>query len=621
MLLYNIWLEVAAIGFGILLIIFYKIQYKTKRVINQRFEELSWCVFGLTLTDVLSAVAISYYSVVPIWVNYLLNGSNYLFVGISAFAFINYIRTLTDCTNTVVAKAEKISLILFCISEVVNIPFGFYFSFDESGYIHGALYLVPILYSYFYVVDAAILLARHRKDISTRKVVGTSSYIILMLLAAGFQVFLIPDVLLAGLASTLSVYVSYLLMETPDYYRLMTTLDELELAESRANEANLAKSKFLANMSHEIRTPLNAVLGMDEMILREADEPEILEYAREIKGSGKALLGIINDILDFSKIESGALTIVPVDYSIASVVKNIYLMLNSRALQKGLQLNINVAENMPRLLNGDEMRISQVITNLMTNAIKYTNSGSVTLNIDLKPCEDAEQIILCMSVEDTGIGIKDADKEKLFEEFERVDIERNRTIEGTGLGLAIVSRIVHQMNGSIFVESVYGQGSTFSAEIPQRIKDAQPIGVFDLNNIEVEVETYEQVFKAPGLRVLAVDDNPVNLTVIKNLLKNTGVKLICVCSGEDALKCLERNKIDIVLLDHMMPVMDGMETLKRAREMEEQTGCKAKYVALTANAVSGVEAMYMAAGFDAYISKPISPKILEETLDRLCKKA
>lgn len=621
MLLYNIWLEVAAIGFGILLIIFYKIQYKTKRVINQRFEELSWCVFGLTLTDVLSAVAISYYSVVPIWVNYLLNGSNYLFVGISAFAFIKYIRTLTDCTNTVVAKAEKISLILFCISEVVNIPFGFYFSFDESGYVHGALYLVPILYSYFYVVDAAILLARHRKDISTRKVVGTSSYIILMLLAAGFQVFLIPDVLLAGLASTLSVYVSYLLMETPDYYRLMTTLDELELAESRANEANLAKSKFLANMSHEIRTPLNAVLGMDEMILREADEPEILEYAREIKGSGKALLGIINDILDFSKIESGALTIVPVDYAIASVVKNIYLMLNSRALQKGLQLNINVAENMPRLLNGDEMRISQVITNLMTNAIKYTNSGSVTLNIDLKPCEDAEQIILCMSVEDTGIGIKDADKEKLFEEFERVDIERNRTIEGTGLGLAIVSRIVHQMNGSIFVESVYGQGSTFSAEIPQRIKDAQPIGVFDLNNIEVEVETYEQVFKAPGLRVLAVDDNPVNLTVIKNLLKNTGVKLICVCSGEDALKCLERNKIDIVLLDHMMPVMDGMETLKRAREMEEQTGCKAKYVALTANAVSGVEAMYMAAGFDAYISKPISPKILEETLDRLCKKA
>lgn len=621
MLLYNIWLEVAAIGFGILLIIFYKIQYKTKRVINQRFEELSWCVFGLTLTDVLSAVAISYYSVVPIWVNYLLNGSNYLFVGISAFAFINYIRTLTDCTNTVVAKAEKISLILFCISEVVNIPFGFYFSFDESGYIHGALYLVPILYSYFYVVDAAILLVRHRKDISTRKVVGTSSYIILMLLAAGFQVFMIPDVLLTGLASTLSVYVSYLLMETPDYYRLMTTLDELELAESRANEANLAKSKFLANMSHEIRTPLNAVLGMDEMILREADEPEILEYAREIKGSGKALLGIINDILDFSKIESGALTIVPVDYAIASVVKNIYLMLNSRALQKGLQLNINVAENMPRLLNGDEMRISQVITNLMTNAIKYTNSGSVTLNIDLKPCEDAEQIILCMSVEDTGIGIKDADKEKLFEEFERVDIERNRTIEGTGLGLAIVSRIVHQMNGSIFVESVYGEGSTFSAEIPQRIKDAQPIGVFDLNNIEVEVETYEQVFKAPGLRVLAVDDNPVNLTVIKNLLKNTGVKLICVCSGEDALKCLERNKIDIVLLDHMMPVMDGMETLKRAREMEEQTGYKAKYVALTANAVSGVEAMYMAAGFDAYISKPISPKILEETLDRLCKKA
>lgn len=619
MLLYNIWLEVAAVGFGLLLIIFYKIQYKTRHVINQRFEELSWCVFSLTLTDVLSAIAISYYSVVPIWLNYFLNGTNYLFVGISAFAFINYIRTLTECTDTVGSKIEKISLVLFCISELINIPCGFYFSFDETGYIHGPIYLVPILYSYFYVIDAAVLLIRHRKDISTRKVIGTSSYIILMLLSAGFQVSLVPDVLLTGFASTMSLYVSYLLMETPDYYRLMSTLEELERAKNKANEANKAKSRFLANMSHEIRTPLNAVLGMDEMIIRESESHDILEYAKEIKTSGNALLSIINDILDFTKIESGAMIIVPADYSVTSIIKNIHLMLNPRAEQKGLQLNVKVDENIPRVLYGDSGRISQIITNLVTNAIKYTISGSVSLNIFSTPSECPGYIILHINVEDTGIGIKEEDRDKLFEEFERVDIERNRTIEGTGLGLAIVNRIVYQMEGSIKLESVYGQGSTFCVEFPQLVKDNQAIGAFDVNNVEISVEAYEQIVNAPDLRVLAVDDNSVNLTVIKNLLKKTGIKLICVCSGADALKCLEKNKMDIVLLDHMMPVMDGIETLKRAKELEKTTGFKSRYVALTANAVVGAESMYIEAGFDAYISKPINPKVLEETIDRLQK--
>lgn len=619
MLLYNIWLETASIGFGILLIAFYKIQYKTRYVINQRFEALSWSVLGLTVTDVLSAVTISFYATVPIWLNYLLNAINYMFIGISALMFIRYIRTLMKREISTLAQIEIVLLLVYCASEVINLFFGFFFSFDETGYIHGPLYLVPILYNYLFIVDAAVLLIRYRKMLSMRKTIGTSSYIILMLIVALLQAFLIPEVLLTGFASTMSLYVIYFLMETPDYYRLLDTMKELELAKSKANAANEAKSRFLANMSHEIRTPLNAVLGMDEMILREAATPEIIEYAKEIKSSGKALLGIINDILDFSKIESGAMDIVPNDYAITSVVKNIHMMLSSRAQQKGLQLNVNMVPDMPKLLNGDEMRISQILTNLLTNAIKYTMTGSITVNIGLKPSSEHDHIVLCMSVTDTGIGIKADDKDKLFEEFERVDIERNRTIEGTGLGLAIVSRIVRLMNGTISVDSVYGQGSTFSVEIPQLVKDGQPIGEFRLDDIAVEVETYQQTFNAPNLRILAVDDNLVNLTVIKNLLKNTGVKLICVLSGADALKCMEKNKIDIVLLDHMMPVMDGIETLKRARALEEQTGFKPKYVALTANAVGGAKDMYLREGFDAYISKPINPKVLEDTLSRLSR--
>lgn len=619
MFVYNIWLEVAAVFFGIMIIIFYKIQYKARKVINQRFEDLSWCVLCLAVTDVISAITISFVDVVPIWVNYLFNCINYIFVGLSAFAFINYMRTLIDRTKTLIARLERWSVVLFCVSEIINVFFGYFYSFDVTGYIHGPLYLVPILYSYVFVVDAACLLIRHGKTLSARKVAGTSSYILLMLVVAAMQTFVIPEVLLTGLASTLSIYVIYFLMETPDYYRLMDTMQELERARIEANEANLAKSRFLANMSHEIRTPLNAVLGMDEMILRESSESDIIEYAGDIKSSGKALLGIINDILDFSKIESGAMEIVPVDYSITGIVRSIHMMLNQRAEQKGLELIINVDENIPSCLNGDEIRISQILTNLMTNAVKYTMEGSVTMNVSTRNSEVPGQVYLCMSVKDTGIGIKPEDKEKLFEEFERVDINRNRTIEGTGLGLAIVSRLVHQMDGKITIDSIYGQGSDFRVELPQVVKDGKPIGRFDLTKVETNIETYKQVFKAHDLRVLAVDDNPVNLKVIKGLLKESGVKLLCVSSGADALKCLGKNRMDIVLLDHMMPQMDGIETLKRAKELEGTTGFKSKYVALTANAVGGAQAMYLEAGFDAYISKPINPKELEETLEKLSK--
>ncbi|MCR5387814.1 MAG: response regulator, partial [Lachnospiraceae bacterium] len=610
------WLEVAALGFNLLIWIFYRVQYKSKNEINHRFEILTAVVFMLTFTDIASAISISYSAVVPRWLNYLLNGGNYVFVQVSAYAFVCYIRTLVDRKHTFFAKAERVVTILYAVSELANPVFKYYFRFDDTGYVHGPIYHVQMLFAYIFIVSSALLLLRNYQKLDTRKIVGTASYVVLMLVTGIVQVFVVPRFLLTGLASTITLFVIFLLMETPDYYKLMETMDELENAKIEANRANESKSKFLANMSHEIRTPLNAILGMDEMILREEKDQDILEYARNIRSSGDTLLKIINDILDFSKIESGKLTINPYNYDISSTICNADTMFKMKAEEKGLSFITDADPDLPKTLYGDEMRISQIIINLLNNAIKYTEKGKVGFEIGFKPGENEKQILLCITVKDSGIGIKDEDMAKLFAEFQRLDLKKNRNIEGTGLGLAITSRLVQEMGGTINVESTYGNGSIFSVEIPQTVIDSKPMLTFKTKALKSDAEHYEPKFIAPDVKILAVDDNKVNLVVLCKLLKRTEVQITQAMSGKTALSFMEKESFDIVLLDHMMPEMDGIETLHRAKEIDRQTGHNPVYVALTANAITGAGDMYMKEGFDAYITKPIDVKKLEETLKK-----
>lgn len=394
---------------------------------------------------------------------------------------------------------------------------------------------------------------------------------------------------------------------------------KLEKQKAIAENANKAKTDFLARMSHEIRTPINSVLGMNEMILRESTEPEIKKYAMNIKTSANSLLGIINDILDSTKIESGKMEIIPVEYELDSLLNDTVNMIYVRAKDKNLAFNIEVDETLPNKLYGDDVRIRQVLLNLLTNAVKYTHEGSVSLTVSGRRFDD--RIVMSYTVKDTGIGIKQEDLSKLFESFERIEESRNRNIEGTGLGMSIVMNLLKLMGTELKVDSVYGKGTTFSFELEQQIVSNQAIGNFRERVERLREEySYQSLFVAPDAKVLVVDDNDINRMVFSCMLLNTKMQITEAASGIEALELVTKEHFDIIFLDHMMPELDGVETLKRMRTMENNLCKDSPVIILTANAVTGAKEQYLAEGFDDYLSKPIMPEKLEKIIkDRLPK--
>ena len=388
----------------------------------------------------------------------------------------------------------------------------------------------------------------------------------------------------------------------------------LMLEKSAADSANKAKSDFLADMSHEIRTPINAVLGMNEMILRESKDDNIIEYSSNIKSAGNTLLSIINNILDFSKIEDGKMSLVPVEFEVAEQINNLVNSISERARAKNLEFKLDIDESIPSRLFGDDVRISQIIMNLLTNAVKYTESGSVTLRVQNKGIRDGD-VKLRFDVIDTGIGIKEEDLDKLFQSFERIEEKRNRHIEGTGLGISIVCKLLSMMNSKLEVESKYAIGSTFGFDLSLRVVDPEPLGRFDekkKNYSSGQIETKH--LSAPKAKVLVTDDNGMNLKVAGNFLKLFGITPVTCTSGKETIELLKKDKFDLILLDHMMPQMDGIETLKVLKDENLLNG--AAVIALTANAVVGAEEQYLNAGFDGYLSKPIMIDDIENTLKK-----
>lgn len=410
---------------------------------------------------------------------------------------------------------------------------------------------------------------------------------------------------------------------------------ELSEAKAAAERANTAKSGFLANMSHEIRTPINAVLGMNEMVLRESlqardqipkAQPElrtymtnISNYAGNIDSAGKNLLAIINDILDFSKIESGKMEITEADYKFSSVLNDISNVVSFKAKDKGLDFRIDVDSDLPDGLYGDELRVRQIMTNVLGNAVKYTKEGSVVLSVGMEKDTAVEQggtINLVISVKDTGIGIRKEDMDKLFQKFERVDLKQNSTVEGSGLGLAITKNLLELMNGSISVESVFGIGSVFTVVLPQRVVSTEPVGDFRMKfeKSVQEAQVYRESFRAPDAHILIVDDTRMNLTVAVGLLKKTQMDIDTAASGAEAIELAKTIRYDLILMDQRMPGMDGTETMRRIKTQEGGANNSTPFICLTADAVSGARNRYLAEGFTDYLTKPIDSKALEAML-------
>ena len=395
--------------------------------------------------------------------------------------------------------------------------------------------------------------------------------------------------------------------------------DLLRVVEAKCDDAQAAtrsKTRFLANMSHEIRTPINSIMGMNEMILRESGESEIRGYAYEVKTAADSLLSLVNDILDITKIEEGKITVVSVNYKLSSLLNDIYNLIRFRAESKKIRFEIIADENLPSVLNGDDVKLKQIITNLLTNAVKYTHEGTVTLEV--KADENGDFLF---SVRDTGIGVKEEDISRLFDYFERIEETRNRSIEGVGLGLNITVSLLKLMGSELKVNSVYGIGSEFYFTLKQEVVNNAPIGELKLSLRAGEGERYSASFTAPEARVLIVDDNEINRKVFINLLKKTKISIEEASSGMECLEKTAKTRYDIIFMDHMMPEMDGIEALHILRASKENPCCDIPVVALTANAVAGAKEHYISEGFNAFLAKPINTEKLEKVVFRMLDKS
>ncbi len=405
-----------------------------------------------------------------------------------------------------------------------------------------------------------------------------------------------------------------------------------------ARHASEAKTEFLANTSHEIRTPINAVLGMNEMILRESARAEkntegdialykksfrrIRNYAGNIDSAGNNLLTIINDILDFSKIEEGRMEIVDVAYQLSSVLNDVSNMILFKAKDKDLEFVTDVDDTIPDNLHGDEVRVRQILTNLLTNAVKYTDEGKITLKVRSRGTvgglDGRKKTTLVITISDTGIGIKDEDLRRLFSKFERVDLEKNSTIEGTGLGLAITKNLLDMMGGNISVESRYGEGSTFTVTLPQEVTSSEPIGDFKAKFEKhlSERKTYHAAFHAPDAHILIVDDTRMNLLVATEFLKDTKIRIDTANSGAEAIHAAGITAYDLILMDQRMPGMDGIEAMKKIKDMPGGRNATTPVICLTADAVIGARERYLSKGFTDYLTKPIDSASLEAMLKK-----
>lgn len=460
---------------------------------------------------------------------------------------------------------------------------------------------ITYLISFILILYSIYTSIRYRKNIAKNKTKPLYIFVILMLLNFFIQNFF-PDLFLINYLLCIVVIIMYFTIENPDV-KLIT---QLEIAKEQADKANQAKTEFLSSMSHEIRTPLNAIVGFSECMLPSNDLEEIKGFSKDIVDASHNLLEIVNGILDISKIEANKMEIISKEYNPREVFNSLCKLVKPRIGNKPIEFKVNITPDLPGILKGDMGKVKQIILNLLTNAAKYTDEGEIEFNVTCINRQDTKKCLLYVAVKDTGRGIKKEDISKLFNKFERIDEDRNTTIEGTGLGLAITKSLAEMMGGKITVDSKFQEGSIFRVYIEQEIISME---IPESNTEEIEINYTNN----PGKRILIVDDSKINLKVANQILKPYNFNIKMVESGYECLEALETQTFDLILMDIMMPKMNGVETLRRLKEMD---GFDIPVIALTADAIEGTDEKYLNAGFNAYLSKPIDRYELDRVLNK-----